>query len=127
MRTKTILGLVAGLMAVAQIASAQGTNSRQAYYNKYDSDNSIDWMNLDSSPGSLSAMTPFAPMDSGSEFAMNTPMDNNADGVLRGEDKVGGDHGGHVPLMASPEPGTISLLVMGGAAMAGALRRRKNS
>jgi len=95
--------------------------------------NSGDWLDLSASgQDSWSALSfgapASAPVGAGSEYAMNPAMDNNSEGLFRQEDHVGSNSiHGRMPLMSSPEPGTISLLVMGGAAFASAIRRRKSA
>lgn len=93
---------------------------------------STDWLNLNGETASLPAMTPgqiFSSSETGSEDAFNAPMDSGADNLMNGGaqkasyNSKGGSN--RMPLLASPEPGTVSLLVMGGAAVVGAIRRRK--
>jgi hypothetical protein len=91
-----------------------------------------DWLNLDgvSSMGmpAISQGSVAPTVDTGSEFAQNVAMDNNSDYVLNGgPQKASATSKGRspMPMLASPEPGTVSLLIMGGAAVVGAIRRRK--
>jgi hypothetical protein len=90
----------------------------------------LDWLNI-GHPGisGLSAVTPVSDnlASRDSEYAINPQMDNNADAALRSEDHFGGKSavgGAPVPLLASPEPGTVTLLLLGGS-MAARLARRK--
>ncbi len=81
------------------------------------------WLNFGTAPGLSAVGNDFAstPFSSSSDADLITRSSDNSPVAMAANEPVGSVH---MPEVATPEPGTVGLLVFGGAALAGTLRRK---